>query len=308
MAPPDDLAVRLAADYDLPPPIGCRLLRSYTNDVYIITPGDGHRHVLKVYGSDWRTGAEVRWEADLVRHLCAAGLPVPAPVRRRDGDFLTSIGPRPAVLSEYAPGGKPAPPFSLALYREFGRALARMHAASGGFMSPHPRRPLDLPLLLDEPLALALPFTGAADAAFLHRLVDQLREAIGPLVGALDYGPVHGDATLDNLHVTDGGEVILFDFDSGGPGWRAADLQGWALLGGAEHRPKWDAFLEGYASVRAPSPADLAAPLLTLAWDVWGLGVDLSRRVLPQGEGAARAFLSGRVTTLREREPALFGS
>ncbi|HVK03291.1 MAG TPA: phosphotransferase [Armatimonadaceae bacterium] len=301
--------------YGLAAPVACRLLRTYTNDVYAVTSAAGERFVLKVYGAGWRTESEIRYEAALLAHLATRGLSVSAPVVRADGDVLGQAAsdddpPCWAVLFPYAPGEKPRPPFSGALYERFGEAVARMHALSDDFATEHPRRALDLAYLIDEPLARVAPLLATApdDRDYLLSLAARARERVAALdAGGLDRGPIHGDASLDNLHVTPDGVVTLFDFDSGGPGWRAADLQGWAAPPGMEHRANWDAFHRGYASVRTLRPADLlAAPWLTLAVDIWGIRVDLDRRVLGQGRERAEAFARERVRALREREQALF--
>lgn len=296
---PEEMAAWVAATYDLPLPIECRLLRSYTNDVYTVRCADG-RFALKVYGEGWRTELEVRWEIALLRHLAARGAPIAAPVPGRGGDDLPSLSGRYSVLFEYAPGEKPTPPFLPSLYVEFGRAIARVHELSADFVALG-RRPLDLSLLVEEPLTRVAPLlTRQEDRDFLQALADRVKARMAALAGeGLDRGPVHGDASLDNLHVADG-KVILYDFDSGGTGWRAMDLQGWAA-GRAEYRERWAAFQRGYSSIRPMRRADLeAAPLLTIATDIWGIGIDLDRRILPRGTVQAREWLRDRIALLRE--------
>src|SRR5205807_909064 len=115
-------------------------------------------------------------------------------------------------------------------------------------------------------LALVSPLLDSpADRAYVTDLVSRLGDSLARFAAeGLDWGPIHADATLDNLHVTAGG-VVLYDFDSGGPGWRAADLQGWTLLGD-EYIERGEAFRKGYSRVRPLNPTDLAAaPVFTLA-------------------------------------------
>lgn len=309
----ETLSAWVAARFGLAPPVKCRLLRAYTNAVYAVASG-GEQFALKVYGQGWRTESEVRYEVALLQHLRAKGLRVAAPVvRGRESDavqHLEDAGKRRyTVLFEYAPGAKPEPPFTPRLYEAFGRAVAQMHTLSDDFTTEHGRTALDLNCLLDEPLALVLPLIGPPkDRAFLGNVAAQVREKITSLARAgLDWGPIHGDATLDNLHVTPDGEVVLFDFDSGGPGWRAADLQGWAVRGTDEHAQTWNAFQSGYTAVRALKPSDLAAaPYLTLAWDIWGLKIDLERRIIGQGREPTTRYLNKQLAFLRERAQAVF--
>jgi Ser/Thr protein kinase RdoA (MazF antagonist) len=302
----DGLCEWVAREYAVGRPVACELLRSYTNDVYAVRMPE-ERFVLKVYGRGWRTGPEIRYEVALIQHLSARGLPTATPLVGRNGDVLqemeSSDGCRHAVLYVFAPGEKPRPPFTPPLYHAFGRAMARMHALSDNFVTEHQRRPLDLSLLIDEPLSLAAPLLARReDREFLVETADRVKQRIRELASeGLEWGPIHGDATLDNLHVTADGEVVLYDFDSGGPGWRAADLQGWAA-NNAEHREKWEAFQQGYSEVRTIKPADLlAAPYLDVAWDLWGIKIDLDNRVLRQGRERTRAYLREQVAQIRER-------
>jgi Ser/Thr protein kinase RdoA (MazF antagonist) len=306
----DGLCEWIGREYALGRPVACELLRSYTNDVHAVQSPLG-RFVLKLYGRGWRTEPEIRYEVALIQHLSAGGLPTPASVAATDGDFLTQMdtpdGSRQAVLYTYAPGAKPRSPFNPQLYQAFGEAVGRMHALSDDFVTKHRRRPLDLNLLIDEPLRLALPLVEAPeDRAFLADTAGRVRDRIEELAAeGLDWGPIHGDATLDNLHVTADGAVVLYDFDSGGPGWRAADLQGWAAQS-HEHQEKWDAFKRGYSKVRPLRPAELlAAPVLTVVWDIWGLQIDLDHRVLKQGREQAGAYLREQVALIRARAAAL---
>ena len=131
-----------------------QLLRSYTNDVYLIQSAD-QKFVLKLYGLGWRTLSEVQWEIELLQHVSALGVLVAEPIAARDQKPIQSLatvaGDRIAVLSTYLPGDKPQPPFSIALYEQFGRAIAQLHAAADSFVASHPRRALDTTVLIDEP-------------------------------------------------------------------------------------------------------------------------------------------------------------
>jgi Ser/Thr protein kinase RdoA (MazF antagonist) len=283
-----------------------QLLRSYTNDVYLIQCAD-QKFVLKIYGLGWRTPSEVQWEIDLLHHLAARGVSVAAPIAGHDQQALQSItteaGDCIAVLFQYVPGHKPQPPFSIALYEQFGQAIARLHAATDSFVAAHPHRALDTTVLIDEPLTLAAPLlTNAQDRTWLLALATLVKDRITAYASAgLDWGPIHGDASLDNLHVMEDGAVILYDFDLGGPGWRAADLQGWAV-NHAEYHPRWDAFHRGYSRIRLLPQIDrAAAPYLTLAWDIWALKIDLERRVIAQGPEQVQAYFGRQLALLHER-------
>jgi Ser/Thr protein kinase RdoA (MazF antagonist) len=301
---PVDAVLPWAADrYGLVPPLDVRLLRAYTNDVYAVRAG-GDRFVLKLYGAGWRTAAEVAYEADLLAHLSVRGVPVaralPGRDRRTVQHLPTPDGPRVAALFEHATGAKPTPPFTPDLDERVGRAAAAMHRAADDFVARHPRPAMDAAFLLDRPAALVGPLLAdRADRAAFLGVVARLGRAIRARAArGLDWGPCHGDLTLDNLHVAGDGQIIFYDFDSGGPGWRAADLPGWAALT-PEAAPRAAAFLQGYRAARRLDPADVeAAPYLYAAVLVWGMQIDLERRVLAQGDDAVRAYLTAQADEL----------
>jgi Ser/Thr protein kinase RdoA (MazF antagonist) len=121
----------------------------------------------------------------------------------------------------------PKHPLSPSSAEALGRALARMHSAADDFTSIHRRSPLDLDHLIQEPLRRAQSFVAHRpdEWTYLVRLGETLSERIAALASAgLDWGPCHGDATERNAHLADDGAATLYDFDSGGPGWRAYDL------------------------------------------------------------------------------------
>jgi Ser/Thr protein kinase RdoA (MazF antagonist) len=284
----------------------CHLLRSSTNDVYLIRSND-QRFVLKIYGFGWRFSSDLQWEIDLLQHVSAQGLPVATPIPGCNQECIQSIaiaaGHCSAVLFAYVPGEKPQPPFSLTLYEHFGQAIARLHALSDSFVAAQPCRALDTSVLIDEPMTLVAPLLmNSHERTWLRKLASLVKDRITTYAAAgLDWGPIHGDASLDNLHVIEDGSVILYDFDLGGPGWRSADLQGWAV-NHAEYHCRWDAFHQGYARVRALPEIDrVAAPYLTIAWDFRALKIELERRIMAQGQAQVQAYVGRQLEMLRER-------
>jgi len=216
-------------------------------------------------------------------------------------DMSTVAGKRAAVLFEYVPGNKPTPPFSTVLYEKFGRAIARFHHAADRFLTSKPRQALNTTTLIDEPVLLAASLlSDINERTWLNRYARHIKDHIVAYgVGELDWGPIHGDATLDNLHLTGQGTIVLFDFDSGGPGWRSADLQGWASIN-SDYKSYWNAFQRGYNQVRPLSDANrMAAPYLTAAWDIWGMKVDLERRIIQQGPARVQEYLANQLIVLR---------
>ena len=303
-ATPLPTAIRrwLAGRYDIGAVTEITLLRALTNSVHRLETSTS-RYVLKRYRSGWRTRDEIAWEIALLDHLAASEVRVTPAIPARDGDPIQAWSPETGapllVLFAFVAGRKPEPPFPPALYRREGRAVAHLHAALDGFV-PGPaltRPPLDLTTLLDEPLALVLPhLTDAATARSLRDTAATIHDRIVALdPGHLDWGPCHGDLTYDNLHLTDDCDFVWYDFDSGGAGWRAIDLQGWAAFDPAT-RALGDAFLTGYQEVRPLSDADIAAaPLLAVADAVRGMDIDLRFHTAGQDPRAVAAELDRRI-------------
>jgi len=262
----------------------CALIRTFVSDVYLLA-GPDERYVFKIYRPEWRDVPALLWEVDLLTHLSRRGAPVAPAIARRDGRAITAFaapeGTRHGILFTCAAGEQPLPPFNADLYHRFGRAAALIHQRSEGFVSSYPRHPLDLSLLIDQPLQAIRPFLShrPADWAYVVNLREKLRAGVLALADeGLDWGICHHDMTLDNVHVTPDGRVIFYDFDSGGPGWRSLEFQGIydsALYNQNDH---WAAFLHGYSEVRQLSRADLAAiPYFVLAYATWGTHMDIVR-------------------------------
>ena len=271
--------VRRRYDQDV---AGCVLVRSFVNEVYEVrTPR--RRFVLKLYHHGGWTVDEVGWEAELVDHLVANGIPV-APVvvmtsGRAVGELAAPEGARPFLLSEYVEGHKPQKPFDDDLYRSYGRLLARLHRAGETFRTDRYRRPFGLQVTLEEPLSRVL-------AALTDRPDDQhvaevlgaaARHRLTELADQMDWGVRHGDVTLDNVRRTDAG-LVIHDFDLAHVGWRVADLSSCLAT------PFAEAFLTGYSEIRAVGTADLEAlPWLRVVESIRHLAFHLTEKARWRG-------------------------
>lgn len=278
----DALAALLSADYDIGRPVSCHLLQRGLNDSFLVTAGKS-RYVLRLYRRGWRSDGEISYEMDALMHLRRKGVPVCAPVPRKDGEIRAELdapeGTRTAVLFLYAPGrelaGTPADSW------HYGRAVAAVHAATDDFRTEAPRFALDLDHLLREPLAALRPALGhrLRDLAYLEELAATLRARIERLPAAeMDRGFCHGDFHGDNAHI-DGETVTFFDFDCCGPGWRAYDIAvfRWRWGDGEKGEANWAAFLEGYRSLRRIGAVDLAAvPLFVALRAIWLRGLHVA--------------------------------
>lgn len=309
--PQSELSIWLQHQYGLSAPLEVSLLRTYTNDVYLVASPE-EKYILKVYGLSWRSEEEIQYEIHLLDHIEKEGLLIAKPIRGLNREVVkrlrTILGEQVAVLFEFAVGVKPEPPFSNRLYFLFGEAIGRMHEFSNNFSTVYHRENIDLEYLIDRPLQIVLPLLRDRFkyAAYLQRLGDRLKNRLSSLSRkGLDWGAIHGDASLDNLHVVNDDQVILYDFDSGGPGWRASDLQGWAI-GFPEYQERYAYFLNGYRLIRPIYDQDIEASwFLILAWDIWGMKIDIERRILRLGQDAIDEYITGQIELLREREKCL---
>jgi len=250
------------------------------NDVFVVTSSAG-RFALKLYHGK-RTGDAVRWEVDLVRQLRAHDAPVVQPIRGSCGyvQALTLGGSRRlAVLYSWAPGAKPAP--SHQTYHSVGQAAALIHAAGGGIGESRARERYDATLLVDHQLHRIAPFLEqAAVRAELFALGARLTSSLDD--PRLDWGICHMDLTLDNVHLTDDGTITVFDFDSAGPCWRAAEA--WGVMRFSV--PFFETWLAGYRTIRPFTLRDAAAVAIfgivgDLRTVAWKLGVADSSRGTP---------------------------
>lgn len=308
---PETVATELDRAYAIGP-TGCMLQRSFTNDVYVVETSAGP-YVAKVYGPGWRTPADIAYEVAFLDHLAANGVAVATAVPRRDGQRIHQLllpeGVRPCVLFTYAPGAEPVEPFTAALYHRFGQATGAMHRAADKFTSQHPRFRLDLAYLIERPLAAIRPYLTrrSDDWAYLVRLAERVRTRITDLVArGLDWGPCHGDLTLDCFRLTDDGQLTFYDFDSGGPGWRALEFQGIYESAFYFKDDRWDAFHAGYTEVRPIGDVDLAAiPWFAPVYAIWDMGWAVSQWVRWSGRWRVDdAFWSEKIGWLPQWEAA----
>ncbi len=288
---PAALLQEVAIHYDIGSPVECVLLRSWINEVYCVQTSHG-RFILKVFRHDWRTYDEVAYEVELMQHLAICGVRVQPPMQTLSGGTVQLLsapeGQRPVVLYPMLLGQPPLPP-SEAVYRQVGYAIAHMHQALDSFVPTYSRRALDIRYLAQEPLSWLQPHfkDRQADWNFLVALVERVQTRLNELAqsGDLSWGPIHGDATLDNLLITQDQQIGIYDFDQSGPGWRAYELQGvfywsWEI----ERSSFWASLLEGYNSVLPLSNADIAAmPCFPVLNKLWCMGFEA--HVIAQNNG-----------------------
>ena len=264
-------------NYAIGEPIECKLLDRSLNDTYLVRTAED-RYILRAYRARWRSPPAIGYELDALLHLARKGLPVAAPIARRDGSFIQTLrapeGGRQVVLFTYANGeGLDHDEGQSQLY---GRAVAAIHATTEDFQSAHSRFELNLAHLIDQPLAAIRPFLEHRpdDWAYLQGLAERVRRRLERFQRErLDFGFCHGDFHGGNAHIDTANTITFFDFDCCGMGWRAYDIAVFRWAAGREDA-QWQAFLRGYRERRDLHVRDLAAvPWFVAARHIWLIGL-----------------------------------
>jgi Ser/Thr protein kinase RdoA (MazF antagonist) len=259
----------------------CKNLNTLANYAIEVKSSTGH-FALKIYNPASRTATDVQLEIDLTLHLIKNGAPVARPVAGNDGKYVQTFAIEgqnlTTVLFDWVAGEKPKP--ELSTYTLIGEAAARIHNAADTFTSELPRERYDAHELIDNQLErMETPLRESGQWQRVFELSERMRKIItNP---SLNYGIIHNDLTLDNVHL-DGNTLAVFDLDSAAESWRAAEA--WGVLRAADDRFK--AWLEGYRSVRDFSLDDeKAVAAFGIVEDirnvVWKLGFAKSSRGEP---------------------------
>ncbi|UVH55719.1 homoserine kinase [Variovorax paradoxus] len=224
----------------------------------------------------------------LMKHLAAAGLPVPAPVAAAEPaaaekprknqppvpaeaacDLLHIVAGKPAAVVQKLSGHSELAP-GTAHCAELGAMLARMHLAGRDYPRIQPNlRGLHW---WNETVPVVLPYIEESQAALLRaELAYQNHVAESSAYAALPRGPVHADMFRDNVMFATGGEAGaaprltgVFDFYFAGTDtWLfdlAVCLNDWAidLPTGRHDAERADSLLSAYETVRPLNAAERA--------------------------------------------------
>jgi Ser/Thr protein kinase RdoA (MazF antagonist) len=273
------LVERVLSQYPLRGPVRCRLYRRSMSDAYLVEAGD-EAFFFKVGLYGRHTRSEVESEIEFANDLCKSGIAVAPLVQRCDGAYLCELdapeGTRYGLLYRAAVGQEPEET-NLEHSRLFGRLAAQIHNCADQLDRTYDRWQLDEAYLIRDPIRGMEPYLEhrPADLDYLNRFGEEL---IAELQGLLCkdrpvYGLCHGDLHAGNARLDQDGELVLFDLDSFGYGWRALDIgvyrvsYDWLNLSRAckvEKDRFWAAFLEGYHEERTLSQRELAAVGLSL--------------------------------------------
>jgi homoserine kinase type II len=191
---------------------------------------------------------------ELMRHLAARGVLVPAPVANRQGQILNPLHGKPAAIVSRLEGHcliNPAPRHCA----EVGRMLAKMHLAAQDFPLYQPNlRGLSWWL---EALPLVLPFLAPPQQDLLQSEIHFQETFAGTgIYHRLPNGPVHADLFRNNVMFEGERLTGFFDFYFAGCDTWLFDLavtaNDWCidLESGALDLPRLQAMLAAYHAVR----------------------------------------------------------
>ncbi|WP_246369894.1 GNAT family N-acetyltransferase [Saccharibacillus deserti] len=226
-----------------------------------------------------------------------------------------------ALMIEIETDGTEDPLQSEESCRAFGQSAAALHEAMDRLSSGTgadsangkplpPRAPADMDALLRRPLRIILDYIGEdhPEAPFLRRYAQGLETAAAEAAAnGLDFGLCHGDMHGNNNALRQADRFAHFDFEFAAPGWRAWDLaqvKNRKRQSAERIEPLWQAFLEGYRSIRPFAEADEAAVgTFMLVRRFWTMGLDAE--LAPMWDGAldfGEDWLAGFLEEFRRNE------
>jgi Ser/Thr protein kinase RdoA (MazF antagonist) len=219
---------------------------------------NGTTHFLRLTDRSFRSLDDVTGEMSFLAHLHSHNVQVALPILSIHGRAVEDVGDHVAALFRRAPGVRVTPEgahWNEPLFREWGRALARQHAAartflncSFGWRQDWRREPV-----LVEGLA-RIQATDNELAQISDRVLAEL-EAHASVLGEM--GTIHADMAPQNFRYEPRLGITAFDFDNCCRHWFLFDIAvSQSVLRLRQDREKlvqW--IIEGYQELR-PLPGD----------------------------------------------------
>jgi Ser/Thr protein kinase RdoA (MazF antagonist) len=222
----------------------------------------GRSYVLRIAHSLRRNENLIQGEVDWINYLAAAGVSAAKAVNSDRGQLVEAIDDRQgghflATAFVKAPGQPPwEEGWTPALYEQYGRVLASMHALAEQY---EPSEPAWRRSHWDGPeMAFVSNFLPVSEAVAHQKYAHLLAHLHTLPKDRVSYGLIHQDAHEANLFVDEQGTITLFDFDDCGYSWFANDVA-IALFYIVMDADDWPAFtrefmthfLAGYREVRS---------------------------------------------------------
>ena len=219
--------------------------------------GIEREYVLTIIEQPPSSGASL---VPLLDACAAAGLPVPAPVRNREGTSHMTLDGKPAMLCPRLPGRHVLNP-TRAQVASIGRFLGRLHRVTQALDLALPPYPRDLDWLKDR-LALCQPYLSYLSQDLMHDVLCEVESLLGRHdVERLPAGVIHGDLFRDNALFNALGLTGVLDFHHASRGFLIYDLavaaNDWCTQSdGSMDIDRLNALLRGYHGIRALAPAE----------------------------------------------------
>lgn len=274
-------------NYDLIKPVKSSLLSIGVNDIYLVET-QNKKYVLRLSRVEkylTLSASEFLFELEWLDFLKDHDVPVSYPIRRLDNQFCGLIqspeGPRYSTLFSYAEGRA-----NMNIEQAFvlGKSLAKLHIVSDSFETTLNRAHLNLYHLIECPLRQIKEFLGETcqnQCDYLDELAEELTKQISNVkLAEGSYGIIGGDVHGYNQHFTEGNQVTMFDFEFCAYGYRMYDLATFKWGRCSNNPALWDAFLNGYQSIRKVSNEEIQSiDVFVKARNLWWMG---SMTTLPE--------------------------
>jgi Ser/Thr protein kinase RdoA (MazF antagonist) len=265
----------------------CKLIKTFVNDSYLVINGS-EQFILRVYTKGWRSELEINEEIRVITAVKQSGISVSHPIADTSGSYIQKFfapeGDRYGVLFSYAKGDKKfnAPE---ADQNRLGSYMAHMHNATVG-MKLH-RVEYDAVTMLIYSFEKFQSYLRPAseESEFVTTAKQSLSDEFKKIkLDEVRNGAVHLDFWADNLHVDDGGNITLFDFDFCGNGILALDIAFYLqMLQSMEpdenvYKNKAASFLKGYEQITPLSQEEKRIiPILGACLSFYYMGVQADR-------------------------------
>lgn len=270
-------------------PIGevkqCQFWHRGLSDTYLVNIED-QAYILRVSHHHWRSQQDIAFELEFLYFLYQHNLPVSSPLKTKQDKLLIQInapeGKRYLSLFTYAMGTVATGDLDTTQAHLLGQTVAKIHRCSQEFYSPFNRQPLTLDYLLDDSLAIIVPFLkpNPQDLNELLEIATQIKQKLENLPINSPYWSVcWGDPHSGNVHFTTDNQLTLFDFDQCGYGWRIFDVAKFlqvSMQGGLSRRVR-EGFIQGYEAVETLTTSEMdSLQALTQTAYIWSWAISLN--------------------------------
>ncbi|MEP6750719.1 MAG: phosphotransferase [Bacteroidota bacterium] len=255
---PVHIASFVQNNYKINDTVTARILKTGINHTYLITAGE-EKYIFRVYSLNWRTEKEIAEEIRLLGLLQQNNIPVSFAIADTSSAYIQHLqapeGLRFGVLFSFAKGEKTLN-MQAELHYKIGVIMASMHKITDHMQLERVTYTPEI-LLVDpfEKLKQFLP-EETDEMVYMKSLQIHLQKTFHDAgTKRLRSGAVHIDIWFDNMSISNGTDITIFDFDFCGNGLLLLDIAYYVLQlystekDGNEFNLKRESFFKGYESV-----------------------------------------------------------